>query len=194
MMYTGYRGRSLKDYRICLATSKNLIDWERQGVVLDELNKDASLFPEKVKDKYVMFHRREPDIWIAYSSDLKDWYDHKIIMKPLPDSDWEYNKIGIAGPPIKTKQGWFLIYHGTSNEKGYCLGAALLDLDDPSRVLARQTEPILEPELDWEVNGYIPKVIFSCGQAEIGDRILVYYGGADTVIGVAELDKKDIKF
>jgi len=79
-------------------------------------------------------------------------------------------------------------------EKGYCLGAALLDLDDPSKVLARQVEPILEPELDWEVNGYIPKVVFSCGQAEIGDRILVYYGGADTVIGVAELSKKDIKF
>jgi predicted GH43/DUF377 family glycosyl hydrolase len=66
-------------------------------------------------------------------------------MKPLPDSVWEYNKIGIAGPPIKTEQGWFLIYHGTSNEKGYCLGAALLDLDNPSKVLARQTEPILEP-------------------------------------------------
>ncbi|GAG38290.1 unnamed protein product, partial [marine sediment metagenome] len=157
-------------------------------------NKDASLFPEKVKGKYVMFHRREPDIWIAYSSDLKTWYNHKIIMRPLPDSVWEYNKIGIAGPPIKTEQGWFLIYHGTSKEKGYCLGAALLDLDNPSQVLARQIEPILEPQLDWEVNGYIPRVVFSCGQAEMGDRILVYYGGADTVIGVAELDKKDIKF
>ncbi|GAG85767.1 unnamed protein product, partial [marine sediment metagenome] len=194
MMYTGYGGRFPEDFRICLATSKNLIDWERQGIVLDEPNKDASLFPEKIKDKYVMFHRREPDIWIAYSDDLKTWYDHKIIMKPIPDSDWEYNKIGIAGPPIKTEQGWFLIYHGTSNEKDYCLGAALLDLDDPSKVLARQAEPILEPELDWEVNGYIPKVVFSCGQAEIGDKILVYYGGADTVIGVAELDKKYIKF
>lgn len=137
---------------------------------------------------------REPDIWISYSSDLKTWYDHKIIMKPIPDSDWQYNKIGIAGPPIKTEQGWLLIYHGTSKEKGYCLGATLLDLDDPSKVLARQTEPILKPEIDWEVNGYIPQVVFSCGQAEIGDRILVYYGGADTVTGVAELNKKDIKF
>jgi len=194
MMYTGYSGRFPEDFRICLATSKNLIAWERQGIVLDEPNKDASLFPEKVKGKYVMFHRREPDIWIAYSDDFKTWYDHKIIMKPIPDFDWEYNKIGIAGPSIKTEQGWFLIYHGTSKEKGYCLGAALLDLDDPSKVLARQAEPILEPQLDWEINGYIPKVVFSCGQAEIGDRIPVYYGGADTVIGVAELDKKYIKF
>ena len=191
MMYTGYSG---KDFRICLATSKNLIDWERQGVVLDEPDKDASLFPEKINGKYVMFHRREPDIWIAYSDDLKTWYDHRIIMKPIFDSNWEYNKIGIAGPPIKTDQGWFLIYHGTSNEKGYCLGAALLDLYNPLKVLARQSEPILEPELDWEINGYIPKVVFSCGQAEIGDKILVYYGGADTAIGVAELDKKNMKF
>jgi len=71
--------------------------------------------------------------------------------------------------------------------KGIAWVAALLDLNDPSKVIARQAEPILEPELEWEVNGHIPKVVFSCGHAEIGDRILVYYGGADTVIGVAEL-------
>jgi len=194
MMYTGYRGRFPEDYRICLATSKNLITWERQGVVLDEPNKDASLFPEKINGKYIMLHRRNPDIWIAYSHDLKTWYDHTIIMKPIPDSNWEYDKIGIAGPPIKTNQGWFLIYHGTSKEKGYCLGAALLDLNDPSRVIVRQSEPILEPQLDWEITGYIPKVVFSCGQAEIEDKILVYYGGADRVIGVAEIYKKNIKF
>lgn len=191
MMYTGYSG---KDFRICLAFSKNLIDWKRHGVVLDEPNKDASLFPEKINGKYVMFHRRMPDIWIAYSDDLKTWYNHTKIMSPIPDSNWECEKIGIAGPPIKTDQGWFLIYHGVNKEKVYCLGAALLDLNDPSKVIARQAEPILEPELDWEVNGYVPNVVFGCGHAEIGDRILVYYGGADTVIGVAELNKKDIKF
>jgi len=74
------------------------------------------------------------------------------------------------------------------------MGAALLDLNNPSKLLDRQSEPILEPELDWEINGYIPKVIFSCGQAEIGDRILVYYSGADTVIRVTELNKRDMKF
>ena len=141
-----------------------------------------------------MFHRREPDIWLAYSNDLKDWCDHKKIMNPLSDSRWEHNKIGIAGPPIKTDKGWLLIYHGTSSEKRYCLGAALLDLNDPSKVLARQKEPILEPELDWEVNGCVPNVVFSCGQVKIGDRILIYYAGADSAIGVAELRKSDIDF
>ena len=192
MMYTGYTG---KDFRICLSSSKNMIDWERHGVVLDEPNKDASLFPEKINGRYVMFHRRDPDIWIAYSDDLKTWEDHQKIMSPIEGSLWENKKIGIAGPPIRTEEGWFLIYHGVSKENNtYTLGAALLDLEDPSVVLARQREPILEPELAWERVGAVPNVVFSCGQAEIGDRILVYYCGADTVIGVAEIERDDIKF
>ncbi len=191
MMYTGYDG---EDYRICLAVSENLIDWERKGVVLDERNKDASLFPEKIDGKYVMLHRREPDILIAYSNDLNNWSNHTKVMSPISDSSWEHGKIGIAGPPIKTDEGWLLIYHGTTREKKYTLGAALLDLDDPSKVLARQKEPILEPELDWEVNGCVPNVVFSCGQVEFEDRILIYYAGADSAIGVAELRKSDIDF
>ena len=191
MMYTGYSG---KDFKICLATSKNIIDWKREGIVLDEENKDASLFPEMINGKYLMFHRREPDIWIAFSDDLKTWYDHKIIMTPIRGSNWEIKKIGIAGPPIKTAHGWLLIYHGVSKQNVYSLGAALLDFNDPSKVLARQKEPVLKPELDWEINGYVPDVVFSCGQAEIEDRILVYYSGADTAIGVAEINKKEIRF
>lgn len=191
MIYTGYND---KNFRICLASSKNLIDWERHGIVLDEPNKDASLFPEKINGRYVIFHRREPDIWIAYSEDLQTWYDHQKIMQPVLDSNWENHKIGIAGPPIKTEQGWLLIYHGVNKNRVYSLGIALLDKKDLSKVIARQAEPILEPELEWEINGCVPNVVFSCGQVEIDDKILVYYAGADTVIGVAELQKKDIKF
>ncbi|MGV8146917.1 MAG: hypothetical protein ACLKAK_08225 [Alkaliphilus sp.] len=194
MMYTGYGGRVRGDYKICLASSKNLIGWKRHGVVFDETNKNASLFPEKIGGKYVMFHRREPNIWLAYSDDLEKWYDHKIVLEPIVSSSWENKKTGIAGPPIKTNDGWVLIYHGVSNENRYSLGIALLDLKNPSKVIARQKEPILEPELDWEINGHIPNVVFACGQAEIDDRILVYYAGADTAIGVAELNRKDIDF
>jgi predicted GH43/DUF377 family glycosyl hydrolase len=194
MLYTGYGGRISGDYRICLATSKNLIDWRRHGVMLDEPNKDASLFPEKIQDKYVMFHRRPPDIWLAYSDDLNHWRNHTVVMKALPDSDWESEKIGIAGPPIKTASGWFLIYHGVSRKKHYSLGAAMLDLHDPSQVIARQAEPILKPELDWEIYGYVPNVVFSCGHVQINDQLLVYYGGADTRIGVAKMHMEDLTF
>ena len=162
--------------------------------MLDEPNKDASLFPEKINGRYLMFHRRPPHIWIAYSNDLVHWVDHTIVMKALPGSSWENNKIGISGPPIKTNTGWFLIYHGVSNDMVYRQGAALLDLDDPSRVLARQSEPILEPELDWELFGHVNNVVFSCGQVVLGNEIFVYYAGADNAIGLAQLNLSDISF
>ncbi len=194
MLYTGYGGRFDGDYRICHATSTNLISWNRLGVMMDEPNKDAALFPERINGKYLMFHRRPPDVWLAYSEDLQNWGDHRRVMSPNPESDWENEKIGIAGPPIKTSKGWFLIYHGVSENKRYCLGGALLDLEDPTQVIARQAEPILEPELEWEIHGHVPNVVFSCGQAHIDDDIYVYYGAADTVIGVAAIGMSDIQF
>jgi len=194
MMYTGYGGRFEGDWRICLASSQNLIDWQRHGVMLDEPNKDASLFPEKINGQYVMLHRRPPDIWLAYSDDLSRWDNHTLVMETDPGSSWESEKIGIAGPPIKTEAGWLLIYHGVSQNNQYSLGVAMLDLEDPSKVIARQAGPILEPELDWEINGCVPNVIFSCGQVVIGDEMYVYYGGADTVIGVASVKMGEIVF
>lgn len=192
MMYTGFGGRFDGDFRICMATSKNLIDWERHGVLLDEPNKDASLFPEKINGKYVLIHRRAPHIWIAYSDDLKNWTGHKILAEVKEENEWESLKIGLAGPPIKTEKGWVLIYHGVSKERHYSLGIMLLDLEDPSKVIYRQPVPILEPELDWEINGYVPNVVFSCGQAIVDDELYVYYGGADTVTGVAKVKMSDV--
>jgi len=197
MTYTGYGGRFPGDYRICLASSTNVISWQRHGVLLDEPNKDAALFPEKIGGRYAMLHRREPDIWLAFSDDLLHWGSHMSIMQPLPDSEWESTKIGAAGPPWRTDAGWLLIYHGVGGQgssRRYSLGIALLDLQDPTRVIARQTEPILEPELDWEIHGYVPNVVFSCGQAMVGEDIYVYYGGADTAIGVASMSLQDVTF
>ncbi len=192
MMYTGYGGRFNGDYKICLATSQNLIDWKRHGVMLDEPNKDASLLPEKIDGQYVMFHRRAPDIWLAYSDDLHNWKNHRVVMKVIPESTWQNEKIGIAGPPFRTDEGWFLIYHGVGKNGRYSLGAALLDLEHPEKVITRQTEPILEPQLDWERNGFVPNVVFSCGQIVYNDEIFVYYGGADTHIGMAKMSVADI--
>jgi len=192
MVCTGYGGRFEKDYRISLAVSENLIEWKRLGVMLDEPNKDATLFPEKINDKFILLHRRPPSIWIAFSDDLTGWQDHRIVAKPIEGSRWESKKIGIAGPPFRTKNGWLLIYHGVSQDNIYSLGLMLLDKEDPTKVIARQKEPILEPELEWEINGHVPNVVFSCGQVVINNRVLVYYGGGDTVIGVAEMLLDDI--
>ena len=193
MTYTGFGNRFQDDFRICLASSNDLIHWERHGVVLDEPNKNASLFPEKIEGRYCMFHRRHPDIWICFSDDLERWVDNKKVMLPIPNS-WNQTRIGIAGPPVKINEGWFLIFHGVDEKNHYRLGAALLDYEDPSKVLARQAEPIIEPKLSWEINGFVPNVIFSCATVLKDDRIYCIYGGGDTVIGVAYIDLQDAIF
>lgn len=182
MTYTGYSPLGVRAH---LARSHNLITWERMGIVLpDEDNKDHGLFPEKIGGRHVMLHRRPPDIWLAYSDDLLHWTDHRIIMRPRPGT-WEHEKIGAAGPPIKTDQGWLLIYHGVDEHTVYRLGVALLDLADPSVVLARPEGFILEPRETWEHKGDVPHVVFSCGAVVVGEELYVYYGGADRVMAVA---------
>ncbi len=183
--YMAYTGYSPQGTRAALARSTNLITWERLGVVLpDENNKDHVLFPEKIQGRYAMLHRRPPDIWLAFSDDLKHWTDHTIILRPRPGT-WEHLKIGAGAPPIRTEYGWLLIYHAVDEHRVYRLGAALLDLHDPTRVLARLPEPILEPREPWEIKGDVPNVVFTCAAVVRGDDLYVYYGGADRVMGLA---------
>lgn len=193
MNYTGFKGDNHDDYRICLATSTDLIHWERQGVVLDEPNKDAAIFPKMIDGLYWLFHRRSPDIWIAHSKDLKEWTGHQRIVTPRPGK-WDSLRIGIAGPPLLIDDGWLLLYHGVDEHHVYRLGVMLLDRNDPTNVIAHQDDPIIEPELEWEINGYVPNVIFSCGAVIQDGQLYCCYGGADTVIGVARIAVKDIKF
>lgn len=193
MLYTAFGGRQWDDIRISMVSSKDLKEWGSRRILLDEPNKDAALLPEKVDGMYFLFHRRLPHIWTAVSPDLENWYDHKILMKPR-EGKWDCKKIGIAGPPLKIDDGWLLIYHGVDNDNVYRLGAALLDPDNPNKILAMQDEPILEPKLDWEVNGLVPNVVFSCAACIVQDFLYVYYGAADTVIGVAGIDIDEIIF
>jgi predicted GH43/DUF377 family glycosyl hydrolase len=153
-------------------------------------NKNSCFFPEKVNGKFVLMHRIPPHIWIAYSDDLYTWENQKILMSP--EFEWEYFKIGGGAPPIKTEKGWIVIYHGVDREMRYRLGLALLDPNDPGKVIRRLDRPFMEPETDYEKSGVVPNVTFSCGAVVIGDTVFVYYGGADTVICVATAKIKDI--
>lgn len=185
MVYTAYDGRRTQ---IALATSLDLIHWERHGVVLsNELfgnNKDAAIFPEQIGGRYCMMHRPDPDIFLAFSDDLHHWTDHVKIMGSA--FDWETTKIGAGGPPIRTEKGWLVVYHSVDRHLWYRLGVALLDLEDPTRVIARQSEWILQPEADWELKGDVNNVVFTCGSVLRGRELWVYYGSADTVIGLAK--------
>ena len=183
--YMVYAGYSTHGTRVSLAASENLVAWERLGIILPgEDNKDAALFPEKIRGRYCLLHRRPPDIWLGYSDDLLHWTDHQVIMRPCPNA-WEHEKVGIAGPPIKTEYGWLLIYHAVDQNLVYRLGVALLDADDPSVVLHRGEDFSLEPREPWEVKGDVPNVVFSCGQVVSDEILYVYYGGADRVMAVA---------
>ncbi len=191
-LYTAFGGRHDQDYRIALASSPDLYHWHRHGVLLDEPNKDASFFPRQVGGWYWLLHRREPHIWIARSQDLSHWTDHRVLMETRSAS-WDSKKIGIAGPPVETEAGWLLIYHGVDSQMVYRLGIALLDRDDPTRVRFRQLAPILEPRLSWELSGWVPNVVFSCGQAVLDEALYVYYAGADRAIGVGTLSLSQIQ-
>lgn len=132
-----------------------------------------------IEEKPVVFPEK-PSIWISYSEDLKNWQDHKVVMEP--ERKWEQKKLGAGPPPIRTKKGWLLIYHGVeydNSNKKYHAGAALLDLSDPSKVIARTKEPILSPERKYEIFGDVPNVVFPEGAVVKEDKIFIYYGAAD---------------
>ena len=154
-------------------------------------NKDAVIFPKKVGGRYVMFHRLEPDMCVAYSEDLKRWYDIRAFVRPRTRS-WDCWKIGAAGPPIELNEGWLVIYHGVSFEKVYSLGVLLLDRNDPETILYRSETPILTPVTDYERFGKVPNVVFSCGNVLMNDEVLVYYGGADSVMCVATYELNEL--
>jgi len=194
MVYTAFGGFASHDnFRLAMASTRNFVQWERKGIVLDEANKDGALFPEKIGGRYFMLHRRPPAIWLADSDSLTNWGNHRKLVDIKPNS-WMSSRIGAGAPPIKTDQGWLIIFHGVDENNIYRLGAALLDINDPGKVLSIYPDPILEPELPWEKEGFVPNVVFSCGAADMGDSYYVYYGAADTVIGVASIKKSEIDF
>ena len=198
MAYTALRDRVSNAHQIALTSiaTEDFInkrwDWgERWTPFSGVRNKDATIAPRKVSGRYVMFHRIDPDICIAYSDDLQLWSDIKAIIGPRMGK-WDCLKVGAASPPIEISEGWLFIYHGVNFERVYRLGALLLDKDDPERVLYRSESSILEPTTDYEHFGRVPNVVFSCGAFLMDDQLLIYYGGADTVVCVATYDLSEL--
>ena len=194
MAYTALREYShLQVYQIALATiAKNDFvggrwSWGPRKLPFPGIrNKDGVLFPEKISGRYVLLHRIEPDIAIAFSDDLQCWCDMSCVMAPQSEG-WDNWKIGAGGTPIKINEGWLIIYHGVSVDRVYSLGVAVLDKEHPEHVLYRSKEHILSPKEDYERFGKVPNVVFSCGNVIIDDRFFLYYGAADSVVCVATI-------
>jgi predicted GH43/DUF377 family glycosyl hydrolase len=153
-------------------------------------NKDAAILPEPAKGGYMVFHRVNESVCADFVASL-DFTKHKItqcveIITPRRGM-WDGGKVGISCPPVKTKHGWLLLYHGVSWSTTYRVGAVLLDLKDPTVVLARTAIPLFEPEEEYECKGLVNNVVFPCGLVVRGGTAYMYYGGGDSVVGVATM-------
>lgn len=175
-------------------------DWknfDRKGMIFAPHNKDCALFEDKINGKYYALHRPSSPqlggnyIWLAESPDLLHWGNHRCIATSRKGM-WDSARVGAGASPIKTTEGWLEIYHGADGNHRYCLGALLLDLNDPSKVLARSDEPLMEPEAAYERTGFFGNVVFTNGHLVQGDTIQLYYGASDEVICGAELSIQSI--
>ncbi len=185
-----YSAYSRHGVRIALARTADFEKVERIALITEADLRNVVIFPEKFEGRYVRLDRPHSEIspwsiWISYSPDLIHWGDSRVIMKPV-SYHWDEMKIGPGAPPVKTEKGWLHIYHGVFETMAgavYRLGVALHDLNDPAKIIGVSDQWILQPEETWEITGYVPNVVFTCGAVPEDDgTIKIYWGGADTVM------------
>ena len=191
--YINYSSVSKLGISTSLARSVNFEQIEKMGVIFAPDNRDVCLFPEKINGYYWALHRPaplhlgRPEIWLARSPDLLHWGDHKLLVS-CSNNDWDQMKIGGGAPLLKTDRGWLQIYHGVDKSQRYCLGALLIDINDPSLVIARMLHPLIEPREAYEIEGFFDNVVFCCGAIIRDDVLNIYYGAADKVMALATID------
>ncbi|HDY73005.1 MAG TPA: hypothetical protein ENH86_00325 [Candidatus Jorgensenbacteria bacterium] len=201
MCYTAFDGKHPPRVALTWIRSNDFLNqqWHWSKPVLisppDLDDKDAFIFPEKFNGKYVIIHRSGDDIDLAFSSTLNfkgdTWLEEYRWIIPRKGW-WDSKKVGAAAPPIKTKEGWVFLYHGVSDKGVYRVGAVLLSLKNPVKIIGRTDNPIFEPETSYEKEGQVPNVVFPCGMVLLEETLFVYYGGADQVVGVATIEMKKL--
>lgn len=196
--YTAYNGTRARGALSTISVADFLahkFNWSPPRLLTPDTidNKDICLFPERIDGNVVLLHRIDPDMSIDFFEELPP--EHEVnrsieILSPRPGM-WDGVKVGATAPPIRVPEGWLLVYHAVGPDFVYRLGAALLD-ESATQVLARTASPIMEPVLGWEKEGIVPNVIFCCGIVVRGDDIYLYYGGADTALGVATISQAEL--
>lgn len=197
--YTAY---SRRGPLVSLATTRDFRTVRRLGPVMPPEDKDAAMFPRRFGGRWALIHRPSPlrggaHMWLSYSPDMRHWGDHKLLLEARDGAWWDAGKIGLGPPPLETPEGWLVMYHGvrvTSDGPIYRAGLALLELDDPGTVLHRSDEWVFGPEAPHEITGDVGRVVFPCGWIHDPetDDLALYYGGADTVIGMATAKLSDV--
>ncbi len=195
--YLTYTMVSANGVGVGLRITKDWKKFEMKGMILSPHNKDCAIFEEKINGKFYALHRpSSPElggnyIWLAESYDGEHWGNHKCIAKTR-ENKFDSKRLGAGAAPVKTEKGWLEIYHGATENNRYCLGAILLDLEDPSKVIARSEEPIMEPIAEYEQTGFFGNVVFTNGHIVKGDTIQMYYGASDEHVCQADFSIKEI--
>lgn len=185
--YLSYTAVSDSGVGVGLRITRDWRHFEFKGMVLPPHNKDMAIFEEKIAGKYFALHRPSSKeiggnyIWLAESPDGSHWGNHKCLIKTRAGL-WDSARVGAGAAPIRTPYGWLEIYHGADAEHRYCLGAFLMDLDDPSIVIARTVKPIMVPSEKYELSGFFGHVVFSNGHVLDEDQLTMYYGAADEFV------------
>lgn len=182
-----------------LRTTTNWKDFTKHGMILPAHNKDCAIFEEKINGLFYALHRPSSVdiggnyIWLASSPDGIHWGNHHCIIKTRKGL-WDSKRVGAGAAPIKTDKGWLEIYHGANENHQYCLGAFLMDLKDPSKVIARTEEPIMVPTTEYELSGFFGNVVFTNGHVvePDGDTLTIYYGASDEFVCGAQFSIKEI--
>jgi len=198
--YLTYTGYNKKDAQLCLATSRDLIHWDRKGVILPAYEgnwnkgwtKSGAIVPEKINGKYWMYWLgtaadKTDQMGLSYSTDLIHWTEAiETPVLPRRPGKFDSRVVEPGPPPTLTKQGIVLIYNGADDNLVYRTGVAVFDRRDPRKLLYRSEKPVFFPENEWEKVGQVPNVVFVEGMVQEKNRFLFYYGAADKYIGVAE--------
>ncbi|MDO9529801.1 MAG: glycosidase [Syntrophales bacterium] len=199
LCYTSYsKGGSL----VSLATTEDFRTFERLGPVMPPEDKDAAIFPVRFNGCWAMLHRPVSrsalfgaNIWLSFSPDLRHWGQHQEIIRAREGGWWDANKIGLCAPPMLTEAGWLVLYHGvrvTASGSIYRLGLALLDTQNPARILCRTDEWIFGPKAHYEREGDVDDVVFPCGWIKKNGKIFIYYGAADSSLCLATADFQEL--
>jgi predicted GH43/DUF377 family glycosyl hydrolase len=190
--YINYTSVSENGPSVSLIETKDFVSFKRRGMIFLPENKDVTIFPTKIGGKYVCFSRPvpngigQPNMYLAKSADLIHWGEYEYFIGVTTDG-WENGRLGGGAVPFMTDRGWVEIYHAADKSGRYCLGALLLDKNDPSHILARTSRPLLEPETDYELNGFFGNVVFTCGVLCESGIVSIYYGAADEVMALATI-------
>jgi predicted GH43/DUF377 family glycosyl hydrolase len=182
-----------------LKTTTDWKDFQSHGMIFSPHNKDCAIFSERINGKYHSLHRPSSVdlggnyIWLAESPDGIHWGNHQCIIKTR-EGLWDGARVGAGAAPIKTEKGWLEIYHGANAQHQYCLGAFLMDKNEPSKIIARTEDPIMSPSAPYEVSGFFGNVVFTNGHVihPDNDTVTIYYGASDEFVCGARFSIKEI--